>query len=125
MRIVPLNRFDYKVYPIEEGDNVIEISEEDFYGLEMHVKCFNEDLTAVIDYVKTDEEIRREQAREHNEYLRHQIEDIKLQLYSTDYLTLKYLEGGLSETDFENAKAMRQGWREEINDLESQMVSEE
>lgn len=125
MKIVPLNRFDYKIYPIEEGDKVIEISEEDFYGLESHEKCFNENLTAVIDYVKTDEEIRQEQAREHNEYLRQQIEERKILLLNTDYMTLKYLEGELSDTEFANAKAMRQGWREEINSLENQMVSEE
>lgn len=42
-------------------------------------------------------------------------------LANTDYVALKYLEGAISEEDFEEKKAQRQTRRDEINDLETQL----
>ena len=122
MKIIPLNKFDYQIFPINEGDAYIEISEEDFRGLEDHVKCFTDDLMAVIDYVKTGAELLREETERKNEELRFQIYDLKAQLAATDYKTLKYAEGELSEEEYAETKELRKGLREQINQLESQIV---
>ena len=122
MKIIPLNKFDYQIFPIREGDAYIEVSEEDFRGLEDHTKCFTDDLKAVIDYVKTGEELIREETERKNEELRFQIYELKAQLSATDYKTLKYAEGELSEEEYAETKELRKGLREQINKLESQIV---
>ena len=122
MKILPLNKFDYQIFPIKEGDAYIEISEEEFLGLERHKKCCTDDLTAVIDYVKTEEELLREEKERKNEVLRFQIYDLKAQLAATDYKTLKYAEGELSEEEYAETKELRKGLREQINQLQSQIM---
>ena len=122
MKIIPINKFDYQIFPIKEGDAYIEISEEDFLGLESHTKCFTDDLTAVIDYVKTGAELLKEEQEQKNEELRFQIYDLKAQLAATDYKTLKYAEGELTEEEYAETKEYRKGLRVRINELESQIV---
>ena len=122
MKILPLNKFDYQIFPIKEGDAYIEISEEEFLGLERHKKCFTDDLTAVIDYVKTEEELLKEERERKNEELRFQIYDLKAQLAASDYKTLKYAEGELSEEEYAETKELRKGLREQINQLQSQIM---
>ena len=122
MKIIPINKFDYQIFPIKEGDAYIEISEEDFLGLESHTKCFTDDLTAVIDYVKTGAELLKEEQEQKNEELRFQIYDLKAQLAATDYKTLKYAEGELTEEQYAETKEYRKGLRVRINELESQIV---
>ncbi len=48
-----------------------------------------------------------------------QIALLKQNLADTDYKTLKYAEGLISEQDYAEIKAQRQMWRDEINRLES------
>ena len=51
--------------------------------------------------------------------LKVRIQNLKEQLSKTDYKTLKYIEGQLSEEEFLTIKAERQALRLEINRLES------
>ena len=44
---------------------------------------------------------------------------LKQQLYKYDYKTDKYIDGELTEEEFEQVKAQRKIWRAEINRLES------
>lgn len=53
--------------------------------------------------------------------LKLKIQNLKTDLSNTDYKTLKYLEGFLSETEFEEAKNIRQINREKINVLEEEI----
>lgn len=50
-----------------------------------------------------------------------QIAILKQQLADTDYKAIKYAEGLISAEDYAETKAQRQGWRDEINELEEQM----
>lgn len=45
--------------------------------------------------------------------------ELKINLASTDYKLFKYLEGALSEEEFQPIKVQRQQWRNEINELEN------
>lgn len=122
MKIIPINKFDYQIFPIREGDAYIEISDEDFLGLEAHTKCFTDDLTAVVDYVKTGAELVKEEQERKNEEFRFQIYDLKSRLAATDYKTLKYIEGELTEEEYAETKELRKALRAEINELEKQIV---
>ena len=122
MKIVPISKFEYKVFPIEQGERTIEITEEEYRGLELQTMCLSEDLTAVIAYVKTREELEREERIAANIQLQLQISSLKRQLSATDYKTLKYMEGELTEEEYYETKSLRRSLREEINRLESQIV---
>ena len=47
-----------------------------------------------------------------------EINFLKEELSKTDYQAIKYAEGQISEEDYAPMKAKRQGWRDEINQLE-------
>lgn len=53
------------------------------------------------------------------------IAELKSLLKATDYQAIKYAEGFISEADYEQIKAQRQAWRDEINALEAELSSEE
>ena len=125
MKIVPISKFEYKVFPINEGDKTLEVTKEEFLGLEEHIKCFNEDLTAVIDYVKTEEEIKAEEVEQHNFEIRLQVEELKRELAKTDYKALKLFEGEITEEEYAETRILRQSLRQQINELESQIITEE
>lgn len=40
----------------------------------------------------------------------------------TDYKTLKYAEGAITEEDYTAVKAERQSWRDKINELEARLA---
>lgn len=44
-------------------------------------------------------------------------------LQASDYQALKYAEGALTEQEYAPIKAQRQAWRNEINQLESELKS--
>jgi len=46
-------------------------------------------------------------------------------LTNTDYQAIKHSEGAISEVEYAETKAQRQAWREEINELESEIAKEE
>lgn len=121
MKIVPISKFEYKLYPIRQDDRFIEISAEDFNGLENKTKCFNNSLTSVIDYVKTTAETAAEVAAEQRTATLTRISELKRNLVESDYKVLKHTEGCLSDEEYNAAKAERQAWRDEINALESEL----
>lgn len=51
-----------------------------------------------------------------------EIEALKFELKETDYYTLKYIEGALSEEVFKEKCAYRQSLRDRIKELESKIV---
>ena len=122
MKIVPISKFEYKVFPIYEGEKTIELSDADFQALECRAKCISDDLTAVIDYVKTGSELLQEDIEQKNEEIRIQIYELKAQLATTDYKALKYIEGEISEEDYAETRELRKALRAEINQLEEQIV---
>ena len=46
---------------------------------------------------------------------------LKGKLKQTDYYTNKFVEGELTQEEFEPIKAQRKAWREEINQLENKI----
>lgn len=122
MKIVPISKFEYKVFPIREGEPTIEITEEEYRGLERQTKCISDDMTKVIDYIKTDEEKEREAIFQRKEALKIEIYKLKRQLAQTDYKALKYVEGELSDDEYAPIKEQRRLLRQEINRLQSQIT---
>lgn len=122
MKIVPISKHEYKVFPITDKDPYIEITKEEYEGLELFEKCFSNDLTRVIDYVKSEEEIQEERIRQRNFDLIEQIGELKAKLGKSDYKTLKYFEGELTAEEYAPIKAERHLWRSKINELESQLT---
>ena len=49
------------------------------------------------------------------------IMELKRFLFDSDYKAIKYAEGLISAEDYEETKATRQAWRDEINALESEL----
>ena len=74
------------------------------------LKAVNKKLTA-----EQEQEITRLEAQQ-------EIEALKLELKETDYYTLKYMEGALSEEVFKEKCAYRQSLRDRIRELESKIV---
>lgn len=50
---------------------------------------------------------------------------LKSQLSATDYKVLKYMEGRLTEEEYEEVKTQRQAMRDEINALKDQLNPEQ
>ncbi len=48
------------------------------------------------------------------------IETLKNKLRSTDYITLKYTEGQITEEEFQISKVQRAEWRRELEELEKE-----
>lgn len=112
MKIIPLSRRNYQTFPLDE--TAIEITEAEYQCLQDGSKCFNESLTAVIDYVPTAEALAFMEEQADSE----RIVELKNLLRSTDYQAIKYAEGVLSAEDYAETKAQRIEWRAEINTLE-------
>ena len=85
-------------------------------------KCFSDDLTRVIDYVKSEEEIQEERIRQRNFDLTEQIGELKAKLGKSDHKALKYFEAELTAEVYAPIKAERHLWRSKINELESQLT---
>ena len=88
----------------------------------MQTHCFNDDLSAVIEYVKSTEELELERVQEHNFQIRIRISELKSQLAQTDYKTLKLFEGLITEEEYLETRVLRESLRAQINELESQIV---
>jgi hypothetical protein len=50
--------------------------------------------------------------------------DLKKFLAETDYKVMKYIEGQITEEEYNSIKVQRQAWRDEINELEELMNNE-
>lgn len=57
-----------------------------------------------------------------NEIIKYKIQELKNKLKETDYQAIKFAEGQISEEDFAPIRTQRQLWREEINQLEREML---
>lgn len=68
--------------------------------------------TKVVPHTPTEEEIA-EQAKQQR------IAELKMLLADSDYKAIKYAEGWLTGDEYAATKAQRQAWRDEINQLES------
>lgn len=53
-----------------------------------------------------------------------QINTYKELLMNTDYMALKHADGALTDDEYAEAKAKRQGWRDEINRLQEQLAGD-
>lgn len=74
------------------------------------LKVVNKELTA-----EQEQEITNLEAYQ-------EIDALKAELQRTDYVTLKYVEGQLSEEKFKEASAYRQSLRNKIEELEQKIV---
>lgn len=59
------------------------------------------------------------------EELQIKIMELKTQLKASDYKAIKYAEGLISEEEYAPIKEQRKEWRAEINELESEIISNE
>lgn len=66
----------------------------------------------------TDEILNNPNYIENRSQIETQISEYKKLLSGTDYKTLKYIEGYLTEEEYSETKIQRQEWREKINELE-------
>lgn len=53
------------------------------------------------------------------------IEELKNQLRDTDYIAIKYAEGWIADGDYASTKALRQSWRDEINEIQEMLIDTE
>ena len=58
-------------------------------------------------------------------YKKKRISELKELLKATDYQAIKYAEGFISEEDYLPIKQTRLGYRNEINELETQIIEEQ
>lgn len=58
-------------------------------------------------------------------YKKKRISELKALLKATDYQAIKYAEGFISEEDYLPIKQTRQEYRNEINELETQIIEEQ
>lgn len=58
-------------------------------------------------------------------YKKKRIAELKSLLQATDYQAIKYAEGFISEEDYLPIKQTRQEYRNEINELETQIIEEQ
>lgn len=72
--------------------------------------------------ILTEEQIQTELKRAKN---LERIRELKQLLASQDYKTIKYMQGELTEEEFEKVKAQCKSWRDEINKLEQEQVKNE
>lgn len=56
-----------------------------------------------------------------NMELEGEINGLKQLLKQTDYMALKFIEGKITESEFEEIKKTRQGYRDKINELEAKL----
>lgn len=88
---------------------VIDIQGQDYVPEHTEV----EQIQVYIPY--TADELRKMQATA-------KIGELKQKLADTDYQAIKYAEGELTASEYEPTKALRRGWRQEINELEKCLV---
>lgn len=55
--------------------------------------------------------------------LRQKIHELKSKLRATDYKAIKYAEGLIPLSEYQEIRGERQAWRDEINQLEEQIES--
>lgn len=125
MKIKVFSKTDYQVFPLVDG--MIEITDEQYAGLQEGTHRFNDSLTAVeampqaeLDMKKKAEEEAKILAEERRP-IETRIAELKFQLSATDYQSHKHADGAMTEEEFAPIRAQRQAWRDEINALETEI----
>ena len=103
--------------PFDEKKPYITLQEDPHDVIHLYISQvingqFVENLTEYQNYLAT---------RKIEENIKNEINQLKSQLQLTDYLTMKYMEGQLSEEEWDAAKIKRQEWRDRINELENEL----
>ena len=110
-KIKIISKFNCQSYPLD--DTAIEVSIDDLKQIGI-TKCFDIENNCVIDYDNTDD-VKREKANE-------RINELKKLLKDSDYRAIKYAEGCYTEEQYQPFKEQRQSWRNEINQLEAELI---
>ena len=79
-------------------------------GKELYVKSIKDKEFALRDIIVSQEQQRQ-----------NRIAELKSLLAQTDYQAIKYAEGQLSASEYAEMKKQRQTWRDEINELETEV----
>lgn len=79
-------------------------------GKELYVKSIKDKEFALRDIIVSQEQT-----------VKNRITELKNLLAETDYQAIKYAEGQLSSNEYASMKAQRQAWRDEINELETEV----
>lgn len=93
---------------IEQGYTLIEVDDK-------YCDC------AIEDFDENVFNINKYNARKRIPLIKEQISQLKIKLADSDYKILKYLEGELSQEEYDEIVAKRKEWRKEINELEEQL----
>lgn len=86
--------------------------------IEYNVKTGNKEIREV---ELTEQETIEREKQERESFVRRRMDEIKVELSQTDYLTMKFIEGELSDEEYEPHKAHRASLREEYNRLENEL----
>lgn len=123
MKIKVFSKTQYQTFP--EVDGMIEITDEQYAGLQAGTHRFNDSLTAVeaisqaeLDAKKKAEEKAKVIAEEIRS-IESRISALKAKLSATDYKAIKYAEGFITADEYAIDRQQRQAWRDEINELEA------
>lgn len=79
-------------------------------GKELYIKTIKDKEFALRDITIPQEQI-----------IQNRIAELKSLLAQTDYQAIKYAEGQLSASEYAEMKKQRQAWRDEINELETEV----
>lgn len=111
MKIKILSEYEYQSFPIVDG--MVEVNEEDLKLIGLGKKF---DLT--INTIVEDTSYQSIKEEKDNQ---ERIIELKSKLSQTDYQAIKYAEGQLTKEEYAQIKAQRQAWRDEINQLENKL----
>ena len=139
--VTPIGKFNCQTYPLVK-DNIYFLTEEEEQALANHTKCWSseeyeadipvyeekENEEGLIEKIEVCTEkvtktrpilIDNDPTEENNkEAALKRIAELKRLLSESDYKAIKYAEGFISKTDYAETKALRQSYRDEINELE-------
>ena len=97
----------------------LEISDELYADLVAQKKMWQgRELVDNPDYEEIEKECKRREAQQR---IIDEVNQLKQQLAETDYMAIKHSEGWISDEDYEPIKAMRQAYRDRINELENSL----
>ena len=105
---------DYEVVPTP----YVEINDERYYTL---VTMANSGKELYVKSIKDKEFDLRDIIVSQEQTVKNRITELKNFLAKTDYQAIKYAEGQLSSNEYASMKAQRQAWRDEINELETEV----
>ena len=109
--VSPSGKFGYQITPLT--DIKIVVTREELKAIDNRVKCFDLETMKVVDYDNTEDELIKDKEEK--------IRKLKMLLYQTDYKAIKFAEGELSYSDYEETRLLRKSYRDEINKLEQEI----